>query len=157
MSRSLTRFILIVLAAWMILWALPAGAADLYRGQTIYVPAYSHIYHGPKATAFDLVCTLSVRNTDMNSTIEIVSVNYFNSKGDLAKRFLEGSEELKPLATKEFIIEKDDSLGGSGANFIVVWRAKEDVNPPLVEAVMIGTQSNQGISFTSRGKPIYVP
>ena len=29
------------------------------------------------------------------------------------------------------------------------------VNPPIVETVMIGTQSQQGISFTSRGQVIH--
>ncbi|MBM9531452.1 DUF3124 domain-containing protein [Desulfoprunum benzoelyticum] len=48
------------------------------------------------------------------------------------------------------VIPQDDSSGGSGANFIVKWQAAAPANPPIVETVMIGTQSQFGISFTSR-------
>jgi hypothetical protein len=55
------------------------------------------------------------------------------------------------------VVHLADESGGSGANFIVVWRADKPVNPPLAESVMIGTQGNQGVSFTSRGRPIVAP
>ncbi|MBT8364361.1 MAG: DUF3124 domain-containing protein, partial [Deltaproteobacteria bacterium] len=47
---------------------------------------------------------------------------------------------------------EDDKAGGSGANFIVVWKSESQVNPPIIEGVMIGTHSGQGISFVSRGQ-----
>jgi hypothetical protein len=40
---------------------------------------------------------------------------------------------------------------------MVEWKSEKDdefVNPPIVESIMIGTQIQQGISFTSRGKVI---
>jgi len=43
---------------------------------------------------------------------------------------------------------------GSGANFLVKWKSQTKVNPPLIEGVMIGTRSGQGISFVSRGQVI---
>ena len=53
-----------------------------------------------------------------------------------------------------YIITEDDRTGGSGANFIVVWKSEQNLNPPIIEAVMIGTHSGQGISFLSRGQVI---
>ncbi|MEM8603550.1 MAG: DUF3124 domain-containing protein, partial [Cyanobacteria bacterium P01_H01_bin.121] len=44
--------------------------------------------------------------------------------------------------------------GGSGANFIVRWGAAREVSTPIVEAVMISTQSQQGLSFVSAAKVI---
>jgi hypothetical protein len=142
---------------FIFLFAAPATTAELYQGQTLYVPAYSHIYQGPKAVEFDLTCTLSIRNTDMSSSIEIVSVIYYDSGGELVRRYQKESVILERLSTREYIVDLDDRAGGSGAKFMVVWRAEKPVNPPLVEAVMIGTQGNQGISFTSRAQPVAVP
>ena len=42
----------------------------------------------------------------------------------------------------------------NGANFLVKWKSPTKVNPPLIEGVMIGTRSGQGISFVSRGQVI---
>ncbi|MGB5745721.1 MAG: DUF3124 domain-containing protein, partial [Desulfobacterales bacterium] len=58
------------------------------------------------------------------------------------------------LVSTRYIITEDDKAGGSGANFIVVWNSDQKVNPPIIEAVMIGTHSGQGISFLSRGRVI---
>ena len=55
------------------------------------------------------------------------------------------------METIEIIIEEKDSEGGSGANFVFDWAMKNDTNPPLIEAVMISTYGQQGLSFTTRG------
>ena len=52
------------------------------------------------------------------------------------------------------VIAEGDEGGGSGANFIVKWKAATEVDPPIIESIMIGAQSSQGISFTSRGRAI---
>ena len=61
---------------------------------------------------------------------------------------------LKPLESIRYVIPEKDKTGGSGANFIVEWKSDKFVNPPIVESIMIGTQSQQGVSFTSRGQTI---
>lgn len=58
------------------------------------------------------------------------------------------------MASTRFIVKESDSKGGSGANFLVAWRAETEVNEPIMEGVMIGAAGQQGISFTSRGKAI---
>ena len=116
------------------------------QGQTLYVPAYSHIYHQSGAPQL-LTVTLSVRNTDRDSEIVVTSVQYYNSAGKMIRTLLEKPLQLNALASTEFVVEKNDEAGGSGANFIVEWKAGQAVNVPVVEAVMIDTSNSQGISF----------
>ncbi|MCP4295966.1 MAG: DUF3124 domain-containing protein [Proteobacteria bacterium] len=124
------------------------------KGQSIYVPIYSHIYHGDKERPFDLAATLSIRNTDPKTPITILSVDYLNSEGELLKRYLAKPLVIKRLASLRYVIKSSDKSGGSGAKFIVRWKTKKSVNPPIVEAIMISTKSQQGISFISRGRVI---
>ena len=62
---------------------------------------------------------------------------------------------LKPLQTIEFLIERRDATGGSGANFIVVWHApNERAHAPLIEAVMVGRSGTNAISFVRKSEPL---
>jgi hypothetical protein len=133
------------------------GCYEPSEGQTLYVPAYSHIYIGNKANLYQLTVTLSIRNIDPLSPITLTAVDYYGTKGELIKHYLDSPLVLPSLNTTRYIILSTDKGGGSGANFIVKWSSKGLVNPPIVESVMIGTQSQQGISFTSRGQVIIVP
>ncbi len=126
----------------------------LSDGQTVYVPIYSHIYSGLKGRPFSLAATLSIRNTDPKHTITLMSVKYFDSDGKLIKEYLDKPSELNAMATTRYILTEGDTTGGSGANFLVKWQSKTKVNQPIIEAVMIGTRSGQGLSFVSRGQVI---
>ena len=125
---------------------------NLSKGQKIYVPAYSHIYTGNRQVPSLLTVTLSIRNTDMAHTIEVVFVDYYDTKGRLLKNYLPSPVFLKPLESIRYVVDYDDKAGGDGANFIVEWRSKNTVNPPIMETIMIGSRS----SFTSRGQA-FVP
>ena len=122
-------------------------------GQTIYVPIYSEIHHF-KDRAWQLAATLSVRNTDPKNPIIITSVNYYDSHGELVKKYLDSPLRMAPLASTDFIVDQNDRTGGSGANFLVEWVAETEVYEPIVEAVMVSTTSQQGISFVSVGRVI---
>ena len=126
----------------------------LSKGQTVYVPVYSHIYSGDREHPFYLAATLSVRNTDPKHAITVLSVDYYDSKGKLLRPYLENPINLKPLATTRYIIKESDKSGGSGANFIVKWKSDIKINAPIIESIMIGTKTQQGISFISRGRAI---
>ncbi len=123
-------------------------------GQTIYVPIYSEIYFFSKTRTLQLAATLSVRNTDVHNPIIITSVKYYDSDGNLVKDHLENPLRLAPLASTEFIVDQNDQTGSSGANFIVEWVAATEVFEPILEAVMVSTTSQQGISFLSKGRVI---
>ncbi len=152
-------FFLIILVYWTTLFLLPTPLhADpqnlLSDGQTIYVPVYSHIYSGDREKPFLLTVTLSIRNIDPENQMEITSVDYYETQGKFLKQIIDKPKLIKPLESLRYVIPETDKSGGSGANFIVKWRADKLVNPPIVESVMIGTQGQQGISFTSRGQVI---
>ncbi|WP_289023211.1 DUF3124 domain-containing protein [Desulfobacter postgatei] len=127
-------------------------APSLSKGQKVYVPAYSHIFTGNRQIPTFLTVTLSIRNTDMSHGIEVVSVDYYNTKGTLLKKYLPSPISLKPLESIRYVVDYDDKAGGAGANFIVEWRSENPVNPPIMETIMIGSRS----SFTSRGQ-ILIP
>jgi hypothetical protein len=124
------------------------------RGQTVYVPAYSHVYHGDRERPYYLAVTLSIRNTDLAYPITLLSVDYFDTDGKLVKSYLGGEVKLPPMSSTHYMVKESDKSGGSGANFLVKWRSETKVTEPIIETVMISTASQQGISFTSRGQVI---
>lgn len=126
---------------------------DLPIQQTLYVPTHSHIYH-LQGRPFSLEVTLSVRNTERQHPIYVSAVDYYNSRGELKRKYLDQLVQLDPLESIEFLVEATDSVGGSSATFLVTWHAAEEVEPPLVEAVMVGTLGTQGIAFSSEGRPL---
>ncbi|MDQ1335886.1 MAG: hypothetical protein QG552_2836 [Thermodesulfobacteriota bacterium] len=126
--------------------------ADLSTGQTVYVPVYSHIYQGDRESPIYLAVTLSIRNVDPRMPITVLSADYYDFKGNLLKRYQEGSVDVSPASSIRYVVPESDKAGGSGACFMVAWRSDGPVNPPILESIMIGTRSQQGISFGSRGQ-----
>jgi hypothetical protein len=124
------------------------------RGQTIYVPAYSHIYHGDRGIPFYLAVTVSIRNTDPVNPIKILSVQYFATDGKLLRNYLDKEITLGPIGSAEYVVKESEKEGGAGANFLVKWESDKEVTEPIVESIMIGTTTQQGISFSSRGQAI---
>jgi hypothetical protein len=156
----LTRglFLFIVYVVTLLVLPIPAAQAGpeegLFKGQLVYVPVYSHVYHGDYERKILLTGILSIRNTDPTHAITIVKADYYDSDGKLIKSYLPQPLTLKPMASTRFIVKESDTKGGSGANFLVEWQAETEVNEPIIEGVMIGAAAQQGISFTSRGKAI---
>ncbi len=123
------------------------------RGQTLYVPVYSEIPHGERAT-LELTVTLSIRNIDRKVAITVQKVDYHNVKGDLARAYAREPHVLPPFAASEFVIKASDRSGGISAGFLVAWESASLCVPPIVEAVMISTVSAQGISFLSQARVV---
>ena len=145
--------IVILLAAASCFMTRPVGAdMQLFKGQTVYVPVYSHIYSGDREQPFYLAATLSIRNTDTTHAITITSVDYYDSEGKFLKHYQANALALKALATQRYVVPESDKSGGSGAKFIIRWQSDQPVAEPLIESVMISTKTQQGISFTSRGR-----
>ena len=122
----------------------------------IYVPAYSHVYY-QGGSPYLLETTLSIRNVDSDRPIYVASIRYFDTDGKLVRTPVEETIKLEPLQTVDFLVERQDSTGGSGANFLVDWGSDEDVNEPMVETVMVGTSGTQGICFSRSGIEITRP
>ena len=58
------------------------------------------------------------------------------------------------MATVNYVIEREDDSGGSGANFIVKLSAKSEKVKPIIQAVMIGHVGNKGFAFSTDGYSI---
>lgn len=119
----------------------------------IYVPIYSNIYRGTRSERTKLTATLSIRNTSEKDSLFVSRVDYFNTEGNLLRNYLKKDIYLDPLETIDYIIEERDTLGGSGANFIVEWYGKENLTP-VIEAIMIGGLASRVFSFTTEGIPV---
>ncbi|KAA0891768.1 DUF3124 domain-containing protein [Oryzomonas rubra] len=134
--------------------ASPAGEYRLSKGQTVYVPVYSNVFSGPKALPFSLATMLSIRNVDLYNQMRVTAIDYYDTGGKLLRSHLAAPLTLPPLGSTYIYLGEQDTAGGFGANFVVRWDAHKVINTPIVECVMIGARSGQGISFVSPGQVI---
>lgn len=151
MSRLLISLLLFCLLP------LPVAASDALRlshGESVYVPVYANVFSAPKAIPFQLSTLLCIRNTNLNRPITITTVDYYDTKGKYLRSFGQKNATLAPLESLTFYLPPENNGAGAGANFIVQWRSDRQVNAPVIESVMIGSRSGQGISFVSRGQVI---
>jgi hypothetical protein len=132
------------------------GEKRLSGGQTVYVPAYQSVAVSKKPRRLPLTTTLSIRNTDPERQITIVSVKYFAANGYLIKNLLEKPETIDPLAVMSFVPgEPKEKREEAETSFIVIWKAVgKEVSWPIIQAVMIGAAGQQGISFICDGQVI---
>ena len=135
---------------------VPAGRPAAANGTIVYVPVYSSLYLGVSARArtVDLAATVSVRNTSSLHPITLKWVRYYDSSGKQVRDYLDKPSALPPLGSVEFVIQRSDTVGGPGANFLIRWDGPENIDEPLIEAVMLGQSGNAGVSFTSRGQVV---
>lgn len=68
---------------------------------------------------------------------------------------LMAQNQLPPLSSISYVVEEEDLRGGVGANFLVLWESEHPVSKPVIEAVMISTSQQQGISFVSEGRILH--
>jgi len=155
--RHRNRFVGFCALTWFWVFAWPASGSALAAvlqsdGQSVYVPVYSHIFFGDRAATFDLAATLSIRNPDPVHSISVTAVDYHDSGGRLLKSHLPKPVVLGPLASTEVFVPESDTSGGFGASFVVRWKSEKPVVPPVIECLMIGARSGQGISIISPGR-----
>lgn len=127
---------------------------EVVMGQTIFVPAYSEIFFEDTERTWDFAVTLTVHNTDLDGSIIVKSVRYYDTNGQLVKDFLSEPIRLEKLVTRGYLIGRSDNRGGIGANFVVEWVADTQVTPPVVEAVLISAAGTQGLSLITPGRVI---
>ena len=116
----------------------------------VYVPIYSDIYNQTRDSRTLLTATLSIRNTSIRDSLFISKIDYYNTGGDLVRSYIEQPIYLRPMESIDYVIEQQDTSGGSGANFLIDWYAKKPLTP-LFQAVMVGGLGSQAFSFTTEG------
>ena len=119
--------------------------------EIIYVPIYSDIYVDQQNQSVLLAATLSIRNTSYKDSLFISKIDYFDTKGDMVRSYIDNVISIPPMATVNYVVDKNDDTGGPGANFIVELNAKTKNVDPIIQAVMIGQTGNKGFSFTTEG------
>lgn len=129
----------------------PQGVAT---GALVYVPVYSSVFGHEGQTVHDLTVMLSARNTDEAAPIVITSARYLDAAGQELHRYAEGPVVVGPLGSAEALVAESDTRAGMGGTFLVEWRADAEVSEPIIEAVMVGTGHQQGISFVSEGRVV---
>jgi Protein of unknown function (DUF3124) len=128
-------------------------------GAQLYVPVYSHIWHGEADSRGERAKTLlsalvSIRNVDPARSIRVTSAVYFDTDGKKVREFVDSPRSIAPMGTLELFVPQSDTRGGSGANFVVAWRADTAVNPPLVEAVHANMAAGRAVMFVTGARPI---
>lgn len=127
--------------------------AALAANRWVYVPVYSHLYGEDGTSTVGMTTTLSIRNTSFTDSFYISHVTYYGSQGELLKQYLDKILVVRPMHSVEFVVERMESKGGAGANFVVQWHAAAPpANPPLIQSVtsIIST----GFSFVNNGVDI---
>lgn len=137
------------------------AAEELSDGQTLYLPVYSHVWYGDRVgnekypTKFPLSVLVSIRNTSLKTPVRIISARYYSTDGKLLNEYLSKPAVIKAMATMELFVERKESAGGSGANFVIQWDSAAPTNPPMIEAVHVDIRSgNHGLTFITTAHPI---
>ncbi len=128
-------------------------------GQSLYLPIYSHIWHGDMATSGERTKTLvsvsvSIRNTDPVKSIRVLSAQYFDTDGKKLKEYVTSPKTIGPMGTHELFVPRSDDTGGSGANFVIVWKSDTPASPPMVEGVHANLPAGRAIAFISSARAL---
>ena len=139
--------------------ALGQTAPVMTSGQLLYLPVYSHVWHGEvdrkgQPTKSVVSVLVSVRNTDASRAIQVVSAQYYDTNGKKIKDYLDSPRTVGPMGTYELFVPRSDDTGGSGANFVIAWKSDGAVNAPIVEALHIDLPAGRSIAFITSAREI---
>jgi len=130
-------------------------------GQILYLPIYSHVWHGevdgtgqPMKTLVSI--SVSIRNTDPAKSIRISSAQYYDTGGKRLREYVTSPKTIGPMGTYEIFVPRSDDTGGSGANFLIAWKSDAPVSPPIVEGFHANIPLGRSIAFTTWARPIPV-
>ena len=155
------RLMNLVLALLLWFGGLAIAHAQVARstGQTLYLPIYSHVWHGDLDSRGEpakalVSISVSIRNTDPAKAIRVSSAQYFDTDGKRLREYITSARTIAPMATIELFIPRSDDTGGSGANFVIVWRSDTPASPPIVEGFHANLPAGRSIAFTTSARPI---
>ncbi len=146
-------------ALWLFASAAALAQPALSKGQSLYLPVYSHVWHGDvdsKGVAQQTLVSalVSVRNSDPAKSIRVTSAVYYDTNGKKLREYITSPVTVAPMGTHEIYVPRNDTAGGSGANFLIVWQADEAANAPVVEALHLNMPAGRSIAFITTARPI---
>jgi len=136
---------------------LTAEGLPLSTGQSLYLPAYSHLYHGDvnprtgKPSETPISVHVSIRNTDPRMAMKVTSARYYDADGKLLRELLATPRTIPPYGTHELHVARPDTVGTS---FVIEWSAERPINPPLVEALHADFREARTLLFVTTARPI---
>ena len=149
----------------LVLFALSGGFASAQTvpgrslGQLLYLPIYSHIWHGdidargqPMKALVSV--SVSIRNTDPAKSIRVDSAQYYDTDGKRLREYLTSPKTIGPMGTYEIFVPRSDDTGGSGANFVISWKSDTPASQPIVEGFHANLPVGRSIAFTTSARPI---
>ncbi len=129
--------------------------ADSLKSGSTYLSVYSDIYSLSEERTLLLTATVSLKNPNLSDTVYITAADYYNTEGMAIRKYTSQPIYIAPMETIEIVIPRIDEEGGTGANFIFNWKANQNANDPIFEAVMIHAYGgNYGFAFTTVGVPL---
>ena len=139
--------------------AMAETALGRSAGQTLYLPIYSHIWHGDMTSDGQRARTLvsisvSIRNTDPVKAIRVLSAQYYDTDGKKLKEYVTSPKMIGPMGTYELFVPRSDDTGGSGANFLIVWKSDTPASWPIVEGLHANLPAGRAIAFTSSARAL---
>jgi hypothetical protein len=133
-----------------VLYVDKADLPNLEINESIYVPAYSDLYYESHQRKTYFTVILSIRNISFTDTLYFTDIDYYSSHGKLLRKYIDKVLVLRPMESMEYIVEESEREGGTGANFVVNYSAKETMkNEPFIESIMMGNLDNYRFAFTS--------
>ncbi len=139
--------------------AMAQEARQASKGQSLYLPVYSHMLYGNlgskgKSSQVLLSTLVSIRNTDQRRPLRLLSAKYYDTAGKLLAERVPMPLTIPPLGTHELFVELNDATGGSGANFIIRWDADQPISPPLVEGLHANMDGGKAVIFMTQSVPL---
>ena len=125
----------------------------------MYLPIYSHIWHGEtdkKGQPMKVLVSVSVsiRNTDPVKSIRVLSAQYFDTDGKKLREYVTSPRNIGPMGTYELFVPRSDDSGGSGANFVIYWKSDAPASLPIVEGFHANLAVGRSIAFTTSARPL---
>lgn len=154
--KSILIAILLALSS-ALAWGQSSPGRSL--GQSLYLPIYSHVWHGDMDNKGQPMKTLvsvsvSIRNTDRAKSIRVTSAQYYDTDGKKLKEYVTAPRVVRPMGTYELFVPRSDDTGGSGANFVIVWKADTPASLPIIEGFHANLPVGRSIAFTTSAKAL---
>ena len=102
--KTKSAFLILLMICSTASLAQAGSSPNLSKGQTVYVPAYSHIYIGTKGNRYPLTITLSIRNIDPVVPVRITHVEFYETQGKFLKSFVSAPVSLPGFASTRYLI-----------------------------------------------------
>lgn len=97
---------------------------------------------------------LSIHNTSASNPLIIEKIDYRDGAGRIVESYVTVPLGLRPFASLQVVVARDDVRGGAGASFTIDWAAASSEEEPVIEALMTATSGTRGFSFLSQGRRV---